>query len=183
MIMEAIGGSGGGGALSSLKAIRILRLTKLLRLAKMAQILETIEFNMPSLAVVIGFCGERGRMCARARCLLCVQVFTPSLAVAIGLFRLGFTMFIVSHFNACLFYWIGKLNIGNSWISKYTFGCCDTSKTLFTMQDYGGDWGPDDCFDVADLPGPDTMYVDSVYWFSHTLSLTHTLSLSLPLPL
>ena len=72
MIMEAIGGSGGGGALSSLKAIRILRLTKLLRLAKMAQILETIEFNMPSLAVVIGFCGESGRMCARVRCLLCV---------------------------------------------------------------------------------------------------------------
>lgn len=140
-IISAKGGNnddGGLAALTNLKIIRILRLTKLLRLAKMGQILETLEFNFPSLAMII------------------------------GLFRLGFTMMLVSHINACLFYWIGTLNIGNSWISKYMFGCCDTSVTLFDAQDYGGNGT--ECFDPALLPLQDTLYVDAVYWSLTTLA-------------
>ena len=139
-INKAKGDSEGGGvdALAKLKAIRILRLTKLLRLAKMAQILETLEFNL------------------------------PALAMNIGLFRLAFTMFIVSHMNACLFYWIGTQNLGNSWISKYMFGCCDTSITLWSAQNYGVEGT--DCFDPSIMPAEDTLYVDSLYWSLTTLA-------------
>lgn len=81
---------------------------------------------------------------------------------------MGFTMMIVAHLNACIFYWIGRLNIGNSWISKYMFGCCDTSITLFNAQNYGANGT--DCFDPSLLPATDTMYVDAVYWSLTTLA-------------
>jgi len=77
-------------------------------------------------------------------------------------------MMIVAHLNACIFYWIGRLNIGNSWISKYMFGCCDTSITLFNAQNYGANGT--DCFDPSLLPTTDTMYVDAVYWSLTTLA-------------
>jgi hypothetical protein len=32
---------------------------------------------------------------------------------------------------------MGKMNIGNSWISKYNYGCCDTSIPLFAEHRYG----------------------------------------------
>jgi len=32
---------------------------------------------------------------------------------------------------------LGKMNIGNSWISKYNYGCCDTNIPLFAEQRYG----------------------------------------------
>ena len=146
MVAEALiaaqGAEGGDTSsvesLKNLKTLRILRLTKLLRLAKLGQILETLEFNY------------------------------PSLAVAIGLFRLGFTMMLVSHLNACLFYWIGTQNIGNSWISKYMQGCCDTSVTLFSSESYGANGT--ECFDPSLIPTEDTLYVDAVYWSLTTLA-------------
>jgi hypothetical protein len=32
---------------------------------------------------------------------------------------------------------MGKMNIGNSWISKYNYGCCDTNIPLFSEHRYG----------------------------------------------
>ena len=85
-----------------------------------------------------------------------------------GICRLAFTMMLVAHINACIFYYVGSLNIGNSWISKYIFGCCDTSVTLFTSQNYGANGT--ECFDPSLMPKQDVLYVDAIYWSITTLA-------------
>jgi len=151
LIAASVDGGGDTSSMESLKnlkTLRILRLTKLLRLAKLGQILESMEFNYPALAVVI------------------------------GLFRLGFTMMLVSHLNACIFYWVGTLNIGNSWISKYTQGCCDMSVALFAAEYYGANGT--ECFDPSLMPTEDTLYVDAVYWSLTTLATVRLRVIRIP---
>ena len=63
---------------------------------------------------------------------------------------------------------MGKMNMGNSWISKYNFGCCDTSVPLFNQQDYGANGTA--CFDPSLLPAEDVFYVNSIYWSITTLT-------------
>ena len=58
--------------------------------------------------------------------------------------------------------------MGNSWISKYNFGCCDTSVPLFNQQDYGANGTA--CFDPSLLPAEDVFYVNSIYWSITTLT-------------
>jgi hypothetical protein len=125
-------------ALQNLKVIRIIRLTKLLRLAKLGKMLEAVEFNFPSISPII------------------------------GLFRLLFMMMMAAHINACIFYLIGSLNPGNSWLSAYLFGCCDRNVPLFTAQGYGKDGTP--CYDPAKLPGQGVLYTNAIYWSFCTLA-------------
>lgn len=135
---EEEGGSGSLATLYNLRAIRIIRLTKLLRLVKIGKLIEMIELSMPALSTVL------------------------------GLLRLLFMMMVVAHMNACIFYYLGSLNPGNSWMSKYLFDCCDTSVHLFTGQGYGSNGT--DCFDPADMPDVGTLYANAIYWSFCTLA-------------
>ncbi|EKX40720.1 hypothetical protein GUITHDRAFT_113250 [Guillardia theta CCMP2712] len=130
--------SGSLSALYQLKVIRIIRLAKLLRLAKLGKIIDKLELAYPA--------------------------STP----LFGLGRLLFILAVVAHINACLFYWIGSLNPGNSWVSKYIFGCCDTSITLLTAEGYGE--SGTECYHPSALPSVEVLYVQSIYWSFVTLS-------------
>jgi hypothetical protein len=137
------GNSGNLDVLSKLRIIRILRLTKLLRLLRIKQLMEAIELAIPSMRTVF------------------------------GLFRLLFMMMILAHIQACVFFLMAKQNIGNSWVSKYHFGCCDANINFVTTAQQLAmeeDLGTEACFDPADLPSLEVLYTNSIYWSFTTLT-------------
>jgi len=129
--------------LAQLRIIRILRLTKLLRLLRIKQLMEDIELKVPAMRTVF------------------------------GLFRLLFMMLILAHVQACVFFAVAKENIGNSWVSKYHFGCCENNRNFVTgkMQMEMEELGEiDPCFSPADLPSLEVLYTNSIYWSFTTLT-------------
>lgn len=129
--------------LSQLRIIRILRLTKLLRLLRIRQLMEDIELRVPSMRTVF------------------------------GLFRLLFMMMILAHVQACVFFAVAKQNIGNSWVSKYHSGCCETNLNFVTgaqqaAMEAAGDI--EECFSAADMPSLEVLYTNAIYWSFTTLT-------------
>jgi hypothetical protein len=149
-IYEAMGPSddeGGGNLdiLAKLRIIRILRLTKLLRLLRIKQLMEQIELSVPAMRTVF------------------------------GLFRLLFMMAILAHIQACVFFLMAKLNVGNSWVSKYHAGCCDANLNFVTaakqsLMKEEGTWEGEECFSEAEMPSLGVLYTNSIYWSFTTLT-------------
>jgi len=141
-IISLIGGDGGGGDLSALKIVRIVRITKLLRLLRIGRLIENLELTFPQLSAFF------------------------------GLFRLLFMMTIVAHINACVFYYIATLNMGNSWVSKLqSSDCCNNNEEHFEAiveADQSQQWHS--CASQAREVSLWRMYNVCIYWSFTTLS-------------
>ena len=142
-IIRRVATADGGSAsnfeiLERLRILRILRLTKLLRLLRIANFMEQIEFSFPSLRTVI------------------------------GLFRLLFLMGTVAHMQACIFYFIASTNLGNSWVSRLHFGCCDPQLDTFTAYSLKTD--DISCMDDVEMPKLGSLYANAIYWSFTTLT-------------
>lgn len=135
---DGLSADGSMSILESLRILRILRLTKLLRLLRIANFMEQIEFSFPSLRTVI------------------------------GLFRLLFLMGTIAHMQACIFYYIASTNIGNSWVSKLHFDCCDPMMDTFTAYSLKTD--DISCMDDVVMPDLSSLYANAIYWSFTTLT-------------
>ena len=141
--VSASGDTSNLAVLSQLRIIRILRLTKLLRLLRIKQLMEDIELKVPSMRTVF------------------------------GLFRLLFMMMMLAHIQACVFFVVAKQNIGNSWVSKYHLGCCDSNLNFVSgaaqiAMEEEADIDP--CFKPEDMPSLDVLYTNAIYWSFTTLT-------------
>lgn len=132
-----------GGQLGSLKIVRIVKLAKLLRLLRMGKLIENVAMLLPELGAVI------------------------------GLLRLLFMMTVVAHINACIFYFIATLNMGNSWVSKLYAGaeCCDNNNEDFIphiLADESTVWKS--CVYEASMVPLSRVYNTAIYWSFTTLA-------------